>query len=519
MSLFKSAATVGGLTMVSRVLGFIRDILMASVLGAGMVMDVYVIAFRFPNLFRRIFGEGAFNAAFVPLFAKRLEGEGRAAAANFAEEVFSGLLFVLLILIALAELFMPLLMYLLAGGFAGEPEKFDLAILMTRIAFPYLLFMSLVALLSGLLNSFHRYTAAAAAPILLNIVLIVVLAVLISLGWGSTPASGQALVWGVSFAGLLQFVVLYFAAVRAGITLKLRRPRMTDGVRRLITLGIPGVIAGGITQINLLISTFIASFQDGAPSWLYYADRLYQLPLGVVGVAIGIVLLPELSRRLRAEDHDGVHNSQNRAIEFSMLLTMPAAIALMAIPYPVIQVLFERGQFEASDTLATAQALAAFAAGLPAFVLIKVFSPGFFAREDTRTPMMYAGVAVAINVIGAIALMPVLGHVGIAIATTVSAWVNAALLATTLSQRGAYQTDERLRYRLPRILISSLVMGAVLLTLTVWSGELYVAQTHFAVRVAGLAMLVAIGTAIYFALAASLSVLKLDEIKTAMRRG
>ncbi len=428
MALIKSAATVGGYTLISRLLGFVRDMLLASTVGSGPVAEAFVIAFRFPNLFRRLFGEGAFNSAFVPLFAKRYEGEGHEAARLFAEEAYAVLLIALLGLVAFCEVLMPWLMYLFAPGFSEIPAKFDLAIVMTRIAFPYLVFMSLVALLGGVLNSLHRFAAAAAAPIVLNVVMIGVLAGIKLAGWGSIPATGKALVWGVSLAGLLQFAMLWIACRRAGMTIRPVRPRITPGVRRLVSLGIPGVIAGGITQLNLVISTVIASLLPGAASWLYYADRVYQLPLGLVGVAIGIVLLPELSRRLRAGDDAGVDSSQNRALELSLLLTVPAAVGLMALAQPVVNVLFERGAFTAADTGATAGALAAFATGLPAYVMIKVFAPGFFAREDTRTPMIFAVIGVGLNIVAALALFPFLAQVGIATATSLAAWVNAALL-------------------------------------------------------------------------------------------
>ena len=504
--------------MISRVLGFIRDVLLASVVGTGPVADAFVVAFRFPNLFRRLFGEGAFNSAFVPLFAKRLERDGPAHAHNFAEEALAGLLFALLILLAVAEIAMPVLMYAIAPGFVDNPDKFALTITMTRIAFPYLVFMSLVALLSGVLNSLHRFSAAAAAPILLNIVMITVLALITLADWGSTPRTGKALVWGVCFAGFLQLFMLWFAASRAGMALHLRRPKMTKGVRRLLALGIPGIIAGGITQINIVISTVIASLQDSAASWLYYADRVYQLPLGVVGVAIGIVLLPELSRRLSAGDEAAVANSQNRSIEFGLFLTVPAAIALMAIPYPIVQVLFERGQFARPDTIATANALAAFAAGLPAFVLIKIFSPAFFAREDTRTPMYFAGISVIINVVAALVLFEWLSHVGIAIATTLAGWANAAMLGVTLTRRGYFSSDAQLRRNLVIMLIISLIMGLLVFVCGQFSAGIFSSGQPLWLRVTVLAGLVGLGGAVYMGAAQVAGLFSLSELKKSFRK-
>src|SRR5918999_269288 len=390
MKLYRAFATVGSLTMVSRLLGFARDILIAAGLGTGAVADAFFVAFRFPNLFRRLFGEGAFNAAFVPLFAKRLEGDGADAAQGFAEEAMAGLLAVLLVTSALAMITMPWLMLLLAPGFAGDPAKYDLTVLLTRVTFPYLLCMSLVALLSGVLNSLGRFTAAAAVPIVLNVVLIGAIGLAIWLGYAQQPGAGIILAAGVLIAGFAQLMLLRAAVRRLGVKLRLRRPRYTESMKRLVGLGIPGLISGGITQINIVIGTIIASLQAGAVSYLYYADRLYQLPLGIVGVAIGVVLLPDLARKLRSGASAAAMASLNRGIELALLLTLTAAVALSVAAEPIIRVLFERGAFSATDTPPTAAALAAFAVGLPSFVLIKVFQPAFFAREDTATPMRFA---------------------------------------------------------------------------------------------------------------------------------
>ena len=519
MKLYRSFATVGAMTMVSRVLGFVRDILIASVLGTGLVADTFFVAFRFPNLFRRLFAEGAFNSAFVPLFSKKIEGEGAKAAREFANEALSALVAVLLLVTAIAEISMPWLMVVIAPGFTDSPEKFDLAILLTRIAFPYLLFVSVVALFSGMLNALHRFAVAAFAPVLLNIILIGVMAGVAWAGFGNTPQAGEALTWGVAAGGVAQLVILVFWAKRVGIGLRLQRPRMTPGVRRLVTLGIPGVIAGGITQVNLLIGTIIASLQDSAVSWLYYADRIYQLPLGLVGIAIGVVLLPDLSRKLRASDAKGALHSQNRSLELSLLLTLPAAVALIVMPFPIIQVLFERGAFSGTDTIATATALAAFAAGLPAFVLVKVFSPGFFAREDTKTPMRYAGVSVVVNIVGSLALFWVIGHVGIAIATSVAAWVNAGLLATTLVRRGHFSFDETFLRRLVPMLVSCLAMGAALWGASLALSGAFAPANGIALQVAALAGLVICGLAVYAAMAHVTGALRIGELRAAMRSG
>lgn len=462
MSLLKNFVTVGGATASSRVLGFVRDMFIAAALGTGPVADAFFVAFRFPNLFRRLFAEGAFNSAFVPLFAKSLEGDGEAEARRFAEEALSGLLTALLAVTAVIEIAMPLFMYVLAPGFSSDPAKFELTVVLTRIAFPYLTFVSLVALYSGVLNARGRFAAAAFAPALLNVVLIATLVAVFWFGEAGSPAAGVWLTWGTTVGGIAQLACLVFAAGHDGMVLRLVWPRLTSRLKRLAALALPGVLAGGITQINIVIGTMIASLAPGAVSYLYYADRIYQLPLGIVGIAIGIVLLPDLSRHLRAGRDDLVDFTQNRALEFAMALTLPAAIALIVMAHPIIALLYQRGSFDASDTAATSAALVAFAAGLPAFVLVKVFSPGFFAREDTRTPMWFAGITVAVNIVVSLALFPWLAHVGIAIATSLSGWVNTVLLAIALHRRGHFRLDELLARRLPLLALAALLMGACL---------------------------------------------------------
>ncbi|MBL4719825.1 MAG: murein biosynthesis integral membrane protein MurJ, partial [Alphaproteobacteria bacterium] len=359
MALFRSIATVGGWTMVSRVLGFVRDILIAGVFGASMFADAFFIAFKFPNFFRRLFAEGAFNAAFVPLFAGKLSVEGKRAALQFAAESASVLTTVLLAFTVAALLTMPWLMLGIAPGFVAHPEKFQLTVELTQITFPYLMFMALVALMGGMLNSLHRFAAAAAAPIVLNIVLI---SALLGVRYDVFPASvipspGHALAWGVFFAGIAQFFWLAYACKKADILFHMPRPRLTPGVRRLIVLVIPGIIGAGVVQINLVVDVILAStLAEGSVSYLYYADRVNQLPLGVVGVAVGIALLPLLTRQLRAGEMAAAQDSQNRAIEFALLLTLPAAAALIAAPEAIVTVLFQRGEFDRAAASATADA-------------------------------------------------------------------------------------------------------------------------------------------------------------------
>ena len=503
MKLYRAFATVGGLTMVSRILGFIRDILLARVLGTGLVADAFVVAFRFPNLFRRLFGEGAFNSAFVPLFSRRLEGEGPSAARQFAEEAMAGLVLVLVLLSALCMLGMPWLMYVLAPGFASNPEKYNLAVVMSQIAFPYLLCMSLVALLSGVLNSLGKFVESSSVSIVLNLTLMGAMLLVMALGYGNDRNAGLVLAWGIFAAGILQLVVLVDGVRRNGMLLRLRRPRLTEGVRRLVALGIPGIVAGGVTQINIVIGSMIASFQQGAVSYLYYADRLYELPLAIIGIAIGVVLLPDVSRHLRAGDDVAAMDSQNRSLEFAMLLTVPAAVALAVVPHPIVSVLFERGAFHAADTRSVANALAIFALGLPSFVMIKVFSPAYFAREDTRTPMRYAVISLTANTVGSVVLfwlfrrLGYMPHLGIAAATTLGGWLNAVLLYRTLVARGYFVADARFGRVLPMILLSSAAMGLALWLTADWLDPWLAPTQGVLTRGTSLATMIGIGLLVY----------------------
>jgi putative peptidoglycan lipid II flippase len=524
MKLYRAFATVGGLTLVSRVLGFLRDILFAWAFGAGWVADAFNVAFRFPNLFRRLFGEGAFNSAFIPLFAKELEGQGRDAARGFAEEAMSGLIAVLVVLTIVAILTMPWLMYLLAPGFSATPEKFDLAVLLTQITFPYLLCMSLVALFSGVLNTFGKFVESSSVSIVLNLTLTAAIFIGFALGLHNEPEGGIVQAIGVFVAGVLQLWLLIDGLRRNNFTLKLRRPRMTDGMRRLISLGIPGVIAGGVTQLNIMIGTVIASQEPGAVSQLYYADRLYELPLAIVGIAIGVVLLPDVARQLRAGNHAGVLDSQNRSLEFAMLLTVPAAVALAVVPIPIVKVLFERGAFTAADTANTAAVLAVFALGLPAFVMIKVFSPAYFAREDTKTPMKYATLSLVANTLGSIALfflfrrMGWLPQLGIAVATTLGGWLNAGLLWATLVKRGHFVLDGRMARAFAAIIFSSVVMGVALVAAAHYLAPQFVSDRGVLVHFLALAGLIGTGLAVYALAVLLTGTINLRQLRNLVRR-
>jgi putative peptidoglycan lipid II flippase len=514
MALARAIATLGGWTMASRLLGFYRDILFAGILGTGMVADAFFVAFKFPNFFRRLFAEGAFNSAFVPLFSERLTREGIGPARRFAANVAGVMVAFMLCFTVLMQLAMPWLMYAIAPGFSEDPAKFGLAIALTRLTFPYLTFMSLAALLAGMLNSLHRFAAAAAAPMVLNIVLIAALT-LIRGGYVELP--GHAIAVAVSIAGAGQFVLLVLACRRAGIMVRLPRPRLTPGVRRVFRLMVPGLIGAGVVQVNLVVDVVLASLlPQGSVSWLYYADRVNQLPLGVVGVAVGVALLPMLSRHLSAGDEAAAAHTQNRAIEFALLLTLPAAAALLTIPASIVGVLFQRGAFGTADAGATAGALAAFAAGLPAYVLIKALTPGFFARQDTKTPVKIAVSAMAANIVFAVVLMQVLAHVGIALATACSAWLNAATLAVVLHRRGQLRFDTKLRAAAPRIAAAALVMAAALWAVDRALAPLFAGGPE--ARVLALAVLVAAGLLAYGAVVQATGAARLGDLRASLRR-
>ncbi|MCY3878418.1 MAG: murein biosynthesis integral membrane protein MurJ [Rhodobacteraceae bacterium] len=501
--------TVGVWTLASRILGFVRDIVLAALLGAGPVAEAFLIAFSLPNMFRRIFAEGAFNTAFVPIFSKKLEsGEG---AAEFASEAFATLSAFLILFTLLAQLVMPVLVVAMASGFLGD-SRFELAVIYGRIAFPYILFISLAALLSGVLNSTGRFAAAAAAPTLLNVAFIGALT-------GAHLAEidpGLTLVWTVPIAGVGQFALVWIAAARAGFLIRLRLPSLSPEMRRLAVIAAPAALAGGVVQVNLLIGRQVASVFEGAVAWLNYADRLYQLPLGVVGIAIGIVLLPDLSRKLESGDAAGARAGYSRAAETALALAVPAALALAVIPLPIISILFERGQFTHADAQATAAALAIYAVGLPAFVLQKVVQPLFFARHDTRTPFNCAVAALAINAVVAVGLASQMGFLASALGATIAGWSMLILLWSQARKFGeAAMPDAGFRRTLPKILLSALIMGGCL---WLFSELTYESVAASPVRFVWLAGLVSGGIAIHGGLLHLTGAVSMAEIRRALRR-
>lgn len=515
MSLGRSIATVGFFTLLSRIVGFVRDIVLSAVLGSGPIADAFVVAFKLPNLFRRLFAEGAFSAAFVPLFARELQGEGREAALVFARQAHACLLMVLVPFSLLMIVAMPAVIWVMAPGFTKDQSIFDLAVSFGRITFPYLVFISLASLYGGVLNSIERFAEVAFTPVLLNVALIATVLGLTPL----LPNAGYSAAIGVALAGFLQWLWLLWSCWRDGVAMKLMRPRYTEKVRQLVRLATPVAIGGGAQQISTLLDVIWASILPaGSIAALYYADRIAQLPLGVIGIAIGTALLPLLARQLRAGQDEAAMANQNRAVEVGLLFSLPSTAALWLLAEPMIRVLFEHGRFGPDDTTRAAGALVAYAAGLPAFMLVKALTPGFFARQDTRTPLYIAIVSITVNV--ALNAWFVLGtplaQVGIALASSLSGWLNAALLAAVLMQRQHWQIDARLSSRIWRMIVATAGMGAALIF------GLIVLRPVLAhpdlMGVAALLGLCAAGGAVYGALGAVLGVVRLSEIRLMMRR-
>lgn len=614
--MLRSLMTISGFTLMSRILGVARDVLIAGFVGTGVVADAFFAAFRFPNMFRRIFGEGAFNSAFVPLFGKRVAKDGRYSAMMFANNAFSVLFYTLGLLTLLMIPLMSVLMLVVVPGFLpkfdqqltgdgedfrvslrgartvyfqeadqlefsnirlvergdpgigkvvgevfggktqavgetkelteligvhegnlsvplgeshdyaviegtvkgegqlkiyrNDPGAYDLTVKLSKITFVYLMCMALVAHLSGVLTTLKRFAAPAFSPVLLNIVFLVgLVAVVQHVQW-----KGVALAWCVAIGGFVQLGVLWWVCLRARIPVALQKPKFDPAIKRLLILMGPGVVAAGIQQINLLVGGMIASFQQGAISFIYYADRIYQLPLGMIGIAFGMVLLPEITRLLHTDKEEEARGTMVLALEFAMIITVPSAIALMVIPVEIISLIFERGSFNTADSIQTGHALAAFAIGLPGYVLIKVLQPGFFAREDTKSPMKMAGVTVLVNIVCSLALFPFFGHVGIAIATSIAAWVNVVLLWVGL--KGFVKLERENWMRLGGMVVAAIVMAAGLLAAKyMMAGWLVGAFWQKAIATG---LLVGFGGTIYALGVLALKVTDASQLKAAFKR-
>jgi putative peptidoglycan lipid II flippase len=511
--MLRGILTVGGWTMGSRILGFLRDMLMAALVGAGPLGDAFVVANRLPNMFRSLFGEGAFNAAFVPEFSAILTTRGPDAARRFAEQTFGVMAFWLLGLTLLAEALMPQIMALLQLGADDNPAHVALVVELARITFPYMPLICLTALLSGVLNGLDRFAAAAAAPIVYNLTSMAFMIGLI----GLVPTAGHALAWGVSASGVFQLGLVAWATWRAGMALHLVRPRLSPEIRVLLRRMAPGLLAAGVTQLNLSLDVVIASFlPPGTQSALYYANRLNQLPLGIIGTAIGTAMLPSLSRQVIAGEAGVALTTLNRALEYALVLTLPAALALATVPGPIMSVLFERGAFDHHAAVISGQTLAAYAVGLPAFVLIKVLVPALFARGDTTTPMRWGLASVVLNILLNIAFMHPLQHMGPALAASCAAWFNVAALVVVLQRRGYFAPDAALKRRVPRMALAALAMVLALLVLR---AQVFAPLSgHGGLRWLGLALLVGGGGLAYGVCGEALGAFHLRDLLKSLRR-
>ncbi|MBD8545998.1 murein biosynthesis integral membrane protein MurJ [Sphingomonas sp. CFBP 8760] len=465
MNLTRALGSIGGLTLASRVLGLVRDALFFRFVGANFASDAFQIAFRLPNMFRALFAEGAFNAAFIPLFNRKVAdptGRGLPDGLAFAEDALSVLLPVLILMTGLVEIAAWPVTWLLTFGFNDATDaQFAQVVQLARLTFPYLMLISLVSLLGGILNSLHKFWINAAAPILLNLTLIGAL-LFFHTDVPILTARNQAI--AVTVAGALQLLWLWLACRAAGVRLRLKRPRLNADVKRLLSLIWPAAAGAGAVQINLVVSTALAAslLPAGSVSYIYAADRLNQLPLGLIGIGLGTVLLPTISRLLGKGEEAAAMETQNRGMELALFLTLPATAALIVCGVPIAAALFQHGKFGMDDTLFTAQALAAFSVGLPSYILVKVLTPGYYARSDTRTPVRYATISMVVNLVLNLALIVPLQHMGPPLATAIASTVNVALLYRTLAKRGQFVPDRQLRRRAPRLLVAALAMGGTM---------------------------------------------------------
>jgi len=520
VKLVKALGSVGGLTLASRVLALVRDSLAARYVGAGFASDAFNgVAFRLPNMFRALFAEGAFAAAFVPMFNRKATGPGGMPEGfRFAERALAVLLPVLVLFTLLLLAAAWPITWALSGGFSRQdptPDQFAYAVTLSRITIPYLALISLASLLGGILNSLDKFWVNAAAPILLNLAMICGLWLFHGADEYET-ARVQAI--SVTVGGALQLLWLILACRRAGVSMKLRRPRLDGDVRELLRLILPAAAGAGASQINLLVSTALSGWllASGSITYIYYADRLNQLPLGLIGIGLGTILLPTISRMLSKGEDAAAMETQNRGIELALFLTLPATVAFLTVAEPIVRGLFQYGRFTAEDAMRCGWALSAFSIGLPAYVLVKVLTPGYYARGDTRTPVRYAMASIAINIAGNMVLIPLLGHIGPPLATALASTVNVAMLYRTLVKRGHFAADAGLKRRLPRLAVAALIMGGVLLaTESLLDPWLVGPMLH---RYIALALLVGAGVALYGLASFATGAYRLSDLKALMRR-
>jgi putative peptidoglycan lipid II flippase len=511
MNLIKSTGTIGGLTLVSRIAGFAREMLMSRVMGASWQADAFFVAFRLPNTFRRLFGEGAFSAGFVPLYAQRLHGAGGdAGARHFSEEVLAVFAPTLVLFTLVFEIIMGPFVFAISGY---HNEKLALATFLTRITFPYLILISLVSLFSGILNSLARFTAAAFAPALLNVAMLVAL-IFVQVG-GTTTAIALAI--AVTAGGVLQLGLLLAACARAGIVLKWRKPRMTPGVRQFVRVVVPATLGAGVYQISAFIDTFfLTRIGTGAMSYFNYADRLNQLPLGVIGAALGTAILPQVSRHVGANEPGKAAKVQGQATELAMLLCLPAAAALAVSAVPLVSALFQGGRFTPEDARLTGLTLSIIVLGLPAYVLVKVLTPGFYARQDTATPVKIAALVLIATVVLNFILIPPFGIAGLALAIAITSWLNCLMLYIVLHRRGHFRIEGWLASRVARQLLAGMLMVAALYGIRMVLGDWFSGSAGK--RLVGVAALVGGGMAVYFPAVWLLGGTDRDELRALFRR-
>ena len=511
MNLVKATGTIGGLTLVSRIAGFLREMLMSRIMGASAAADAFFVAFRLPNTFRRLFGEGAFSAGFVPLFSQRLHGEGgEESARQFSEEVLAVFLPTLILFTLIFEIIMPGFVALISGYSGAELE---LATWLTRITFPYLVLISLVSLFAGILNSLAKFSVAAFAPALLNVAML--LALILVRDGGAITATALAI--SVTIGGFMQIGLLWWAARRSGISLKLRRPKLTPAVRQFVRVVIPATLGAGVYQISAFIDTFfLTRIGEGAMSYFNYADRLNQLPLGVIGAALGTAILPQVSRFVGAKDSAGAARVQGEATELATLLCLPAAIALAVSAGPIVSALFEGGRFSSADASATALTLSIIVMGLPAYVLVKVLTPGFYARQDTATPVKTAGVVLAANIAFNFILIPPFGIAGLAAAIALCSWLNCIILYVILHRRGHFRIEGWLASRIARQLAAGAVMAAALWAIRIVMSDWF--EGSFGQGLVGVVALVGGGMAVYFPLVYLFGGVDKPALKALIRR-
>ncbi len=507
MKLIKAMVTVAGMTGLSRIVGFVRDVMTAAILGAGPLADAFFVALKLPNFFRHVTAEGAFAVSFVPIYSGHLQKDGEAAAARFAGQAFS-IMFLILSLFSIVMIAaMPWVIGLIAPGFEPGSEQYETAVALTRITFPYLLFMSLCALLGGMLNAHEKFAPFAAAPIFFNLCQIMAL-----LGAVAFKTPGHALSWGIAIAGIVQLAWLWWFLRRYKISLPVIRPRLTPEIKKLFKLMAPGAVGAGIMHINLFIDLIIASFlATGAISALYYADRLFQLPLGIIGIAVGTALLPMLTRALAADRAAEAHDLFNRSLEYCLVLTVPAAVALMVVPGELIGVLFERGAFTHADTLRAAPALACLALGLPAFVAVKILSTAYWSRLDTMTPVKIAVMMSVFNIIVAVIMVQFIDVAGIALATGLSGWAQCYLLWRGLQGQKETMFDSRLKTAVAKITFCAGLMGAYLALIAYAMADWFAGETLR--KLIALLVLCGGGGILYFAAAQVIGVVRIQDVK------